>query len=52
MGGVQVLQHEAKAAALHAFFSESLGTTTPYAWQFDLPTLYHDQPQEQGNAMI
>jgi hypothetical protein len=49
--GEMVVDHAAKASALHSFYSNLLGRARPTSWGFDLAQLYHDAPAVRGLAL-
>jgi hypothetical protein len=49
--GVDIIDHDGKAQALHAFYFELLGWSRPTSWGFDLATLYAGTVQENGSAL-
>jgi hypothetical protein len=49
-GGVLV-DHAAKAGALHSFYSDLLGRARPTSWAFDLAQLYRGAPTVNGPAL-
>jgi hypothetical protein len=49
--GVDIIDHDGKAQALHAFYFELLGRSRPTSWGFDLATLYAGTVQENGSAL-
>jgi hypothetical protein len=49
--GVDVIDHDSKAQALHAFYLELLGRPRPTSWGFDLATLYAGAKQVNGAAL-
>jgi hypothetical protein len=50
--GVQVVDHQGKALALHDFYSDLLGRARPTSWAFDLDLLYRDAPRANGPALV
>lgn len=42
--GVNITDHEPKAAALKAFFVDLLGSVSPTVWRFDIDSLYPNAP--------
>jgi hypothetical protein len=51
VNGVDVIDHDDKAQALHAFYLELLGRPRPTSWGFDLSTLYAGAKRANGAAL-
>jgi hypothetical protein len=49
--GEVVVDHAAKAGALHSFYSNLLGRARPTSWAFDLARLYRGAPAVRGLAL-
>jgi hypothetical protein len=47
-----IVTHDAKAAALHGFYSNLLGHASTDRWDFDIVSLYAGCPQVDGAALI
>jgi hypothetical protein len=52
IGGEVTVAHEAKAIALHRFFSELLGRAPPTHWAFCLEDLYHGCASAHGPELV
>jgi hypothetical protein len=52
VGGVAVAAHDAKAAALFAFYNNLLGRQLAVQWEFDVDALYSGCPRVNGDALI
>nr|XP_051213942.1 uncharacterized protein LOC127331785 [Lolium perenne] len=49
--GEVIVDHTAKAGALHSFYSNLLGRARPACWAFDLDRLYHGAKVVDGSAL-
>jgi exonuclease III len=50
--GAEIIDHEGKAVALHAFYTDLLGRARPTSWGFCLDTLYAGTARANGQALI
>jgi hypothetical protein len=50
--GVEIVSHEAKAAALHDFYTQLLGLAREPSWGFCLPALYAGARTVDGAVLM